>query len=125
VPRNDSEIAFGTSEYCSAISMMLCHGGLIGLRPQSAEEDRWQEPLGEVIANMPAERRAKIGAAHRQKLIAEEQKLIVAEKTRRLERAKRVMELDRNLIGIAVIIAALPTIAALAWVLTTLAVGGQ
>jgi hypothetical protein len=35
------------------------------------------------------------------------------------------MELDRNLIAIAVIIAALPIIAALAWVLTTLAVGGQ
>jgi hypothetical protein len=32
--------------------------------------------LREVIAAVPAERRAKIAAAHTQKLIAEEQKLI-------------------------------------------------
>ena len=72
--------------------------------------------LREVIAAVPAERRAKIAAAHRQKLIAEQKK-------RRLEEAKRVMELDRNLIVIAVIITALPIIAALAWMLTALAVG--
>ena len=65
---------------------------------------------------MQAERRAKIAAAHRQKLIAEQ-------KERQLEEAKRVMELDRNLIAIAVIITALPIIAALAWMLTALAVG--
>jgi hypothetical protein len=53
--------------------------------------------LREVIAAVPAERRAKIAAAHRQKLIAEQ-------KERQLEEAKRVMELDRNLIAIAVII---------------------
>jgi hypothetical protein len=81
--------------------------------------------LGEVIANMPAERRAKIAAAHRQKLIAEEQKRIAVEKTRRLEEAKRVMELDRNLIVIAMLITALPIIAALAWMFTVLAMGGQ
>jgi hypothetical protein len=52
--------------------------------------------LREVIAAVPAERRAKIAAAHRQKLIAEQKK-------RQLEEAKRVMELDRNLIAIAVI----------------------
>ena len=69
-----------------------------------------------VIAAVPAERRAKIAAAHRQKLIAEQ-------KERQLEEAKRVMELDRNLIAIAVIITALPIIAALAWMLTALAVG--
>jgi hypothetical protein len=72
--------------------------------------------LREVIAAVPAERRAKIAAAHRQKLIAEQKK-------RQLEEAKRVMELDRNLIAIAVIITALPIIAALAWMLTALAVG--
>ena len=38
---------------------------------------------------------------------------------------RRVMELDRNLIVIAVIITALPIIAALAWMLTALAVGGR
>jgi hypothetical protein len=81
--------------------------------------------LGEVIANMPDERRAKIAAAHRQKLVAEEQKRIAVEKRWRLEEAERVMELDRNLIAIAVIITALPIIAALAWVLTALAVGNQ
>ena len=72
--------------------------------------------LREVIAAVPAERRAKIAAAHRQKLIAEQ-------KERQLEEPKRVMELDRNLIAIAVIITALPIIAALAWMLTALAVG--
>jgi len=72
--------------------------------------------LREVIAAVPAERRAKIAAAHRQKIIAEQ-------KERQLEEAKRVMELDRNLIAIAVIITALPIIAALAWMLTALAVG--
>jgi hypothetical protein len=46
-------------------------------------------------------------------------------KKRQLEEAKRVMELDRNLIAIAVIITALPIIAALAWMLTVLAAGGQ
>ena len=72
--------------------------------------------LREVITAVPAERRAKIAAAHRQKIIAEQ-------KERQLEEAKRVMELDRNLIAIAVIITALPIIAALAWMLTALAVG--
>jgi len=81
--------------------------------------------LGEVIASVPAERSAKIAAAQRQKLIEEEQKLTVIAKKRQLEEAKRVMEFDRNLIAIAVIIAALPIIAALAWMLTALAAGGQ
>jgi hypothetical protein len=72
--------------------------------------------LREVIAAVQAERRAKIAAAYRQKLIAKKKK-------RQLEEAKRVMELDRNLIAIAVIITALPIIAALAWMLTALAVG--
>ena len=44
-------------------------------------------------------------------------------KKRQLEEAKRVMELDRNLIAIAVIITALPIIAALGLDLTALAVG--
>jgi len=72
--------------------------------------------LREVIAAVQAERRSKIAAAYRQKLIAKKKK-------RQLEEAKRVMELDRNLIAIAVIITALPIIAALAWMLTALAVG--
>jgi hypothetical protein len=63
--------------------------------------------LREVIAAVQAERRA----ACRQKLIAKKTK-------RQLEKAKRVMELDRNLIVIVVLIVALPIIAALAWMLT-------
>jgi hypothetical protein len=81
--------------------------------------------LGEVIASVPVERRAKIAAAQRQKLIEEEQKLTVMAKKRQLKEAKRVMELDRNLIAITVIITALPIIAALAWMLTVLVAGGQ
>ena len=69
-------------------------------------------------------RRAKIAAAHRHKL-AEEQRRITVEKWLRLEQVKRVMELDRNLIAIAAVITALPIIAALAWMLTALAVGGR
>ena len=72
--------------------------------------------LREVIAAVQAERRAKIAAAYRQKLIAKKKK-------RQLEEAKRVMELDRNLIVIALLIVALPIIAALAAMLTVLAVG--
>jgi hypothetical protein len=68
--------------------------------------------LREVIAAVQAERRA----AYRQKLIAKKRK-------RQLEEAKRVLELDRNLIVIAVLIVALPIIAAFAWMLTALAVG--
>ena len=79
--------------------------------------------LDEVIANVPAERRAKIAAAHGHKLIAEEQKRVAVEKWRQLEEVKRVMELDRNLVAIAAVITALPIIAALGWMLTTLAVG--
>ena len=72
--------------------------------------------LHEVVAAVPAERRPKIAAAYRQKLIAKKKK-------RQLEEAKRVMELDRNLILIAVLIVALPIIAGLAWMLTALALG--
>jgi hypothetical protein len=72
--------------------------------------------LHEVVAAVPAERRAKIAAAYRQKLIAKKKK-------RQLEEAKRVMELDRNLIVIAVLIVALPIIAALAAMFAILAVG--
>jgi hypothetical protein len=64
------------------------------------------------------ERRGKIAAAYRQKLTAKKKK-------RQLEEAKRVMELDRNLIVIAVLIVALPIIAALAAMLTVLAVGNH
>jgi hypothetical protein len=71
-----------------------------------------------VIASVQAERRAKIAAAYKQKLIAKKKK-------RQLEEAKRVMELDRNLIVIAVLIVALPIIAALAAMLTVLAVGNH
>jgi hypothetical protein len=39
--------------------------------------------------------------------------------------AKRVLELDSNLIVIAVLIVALPIIAALGWMLTALAVGAH
>ena len=67
---------------------------------------------------MPAERRPKIAAAYRQKLIAKKKK-------RQLEEAKRVMELDRNLILIAVLIVALPIIAALAAMFAVLAAGGH
>jgi hypothetical protein len=99
--------------------------------------------LGEVVADVPAERRAKIAAArrakiaaarrakiaaaHGHKLIAEEQKRLAVEKWLRLERVKRAMELDRNLIAIAAVITALPIVAALAWMVTALAlaVGGR
>jgi len=74
--------------------------------------------LREVIAAVQAERRAKIVAAYRQKLIAKRRK-------RQLEEAKRVMELDRNLIVIGVLVIALPIIAALAAILTVLAVGNH
>src|SRR5262249_28716239 len=60
----------------------------------------------EVIAALPAKRRAKIAAANAQKLIAEEQKLIAERKKRQLEVAKRALELDHNLIVIAVLITA-------------------
>ena len=81
--------------------------------------------LREVIAALPAKRRAKIAAAHTQKLIAEEQRLVAEKKRLQLEETKRVMELDHKLIVIAVLITALPIIAALVWMLTTLAVGDQ
>jgi len=71
--------------------------------------------LREVIAAVSAERRAKVAAAYRQKIIA-------LKKKRQLEEAKRVMELDHNLIVIVVLIIALPIIAALAVILTALAV---
>ena len=74
--------------------------------------------LREVIAALPAKRRAKIAAVYRQKLIA-------VKKNRQLEEAKRFMEFDHKLIVIAVLITALPIIAALAWMLTALAVGDQ
>jgi hypothetical protein len=86
-------------------------------------EDRWQEPFVRLSPLCQSERRAKIAATHKQKLIAEGQKLIVEKKKRQLEEAKRVMELDRNLIVIAVLIIALPIIAALAATLTARAVG--
>jgi len=70
--------------------------------------------LREVVAAVQAERRAKIVAAYRQNLIAKKKK-------RQLVEAKRVLELDGNLIVIAVLITALPIIAALAWMLTALA----
>jgi hypothetical protein len=72
--------------------------------------------LHEVIAAVQAERRAKIAAAYRQKLIAKKKK-------RQLEEAKRVLELDHNLIVIAALVIALPIIAALVAMLTVLAVG--
>jgi hypothetical protein len=72
--------------------------------------------LREVIAAVSAERRAKVAAAYRQKLIALKRK-------RQLEEAKRVMALDRLLIEMRALITALPIIAALAWMLTALAVG--
>ena len=81
--------------------------------------------LGEIIANARVERRDKIAATYGQKLLADEQRRIAVEKRRRLEEAKRVLELDRNLIEIAAVITALPITAALAWMLTALAVGGQ
>jgi hypothetical protein len=71
--------------------------------------------LREVIAAVSAERRVKIVAAYRQKLIA-------VKKKRQLKEAKRFMELDHKLIVIAVLITALPIIAALVWMLTALAV---
>jgi hypothetical protein len=72
--------------------------------------------LREVITAARAEGRAKVAAAYRQKLIAKRKK-------RQLEEVKRVMKLDRNLIVIVVLIVALPIIAALAAMLTVLAVG--
>src|SRR6516162_4379755 len=81
------------------------------------KQDRMARNLREVITAVSAERQAKVAAAYSQKLIA-------LKKKRQLEEAKRVMELDSNLIVIAVIITALPIVAALAWMLTALAVGG-
>ena len=72
--------------------------------------------LREVIAAAQAERRAKTAAIYRQKLTPKKKK-------RQLEEAKPVLELDRKLIMIVVLIVALPIIAALAWMLTALAVG--
>ena len=72
--------------------------------------------IREVIAAVQGERRAKIAAAYRQKLTAKKKK-------RQLEEAKCAMALDRNLIVIAVLIVALPIIAALAAMLAVLAVG--
>ena len=81
--------------------------------------------LTEVIANAQAERRDKIARDYGLELLAEEQMRIAVEKKRRSEEAKPVLQLDRNLITIAVVITALPIIAALAWMLTALAVGGH
>jgi hypothetical protein len=81
--------------------------------------------LDEIIANARVERRDKIAADYGLKLLAEEQKRVAVEKWRRLEKAKRVMELDRNFIAIATVITALPIITALAWMLTVLAVDGR
>jgi hypothetical protein len=55
--------------------------------------------------------------------IRQVQRLIAKKKKRQLEEAKRVMELDRNLIVTAVLIVALPIIAALAAMFAVLAVG--
>ena len=85
-------------------------------RKRFRREDRMARNLREVIAAAPAERRAKVAAAYRQKLIAVKRK-------RQLEEARRVMELDRHLIEITALITALPIIAALAWMLTALTVG--
>jgi len=74
--------------------------------------------LREVVSAAQAERRVKIAAAYRQKLIAKKKK-------RQLEEAKPFVELDRKLIVIVVLIIALPIIAALVGLLTVLAVGHQ
>jgi hypothetical protein len=74
--------------------------------------------LREVVAVAKAERRAKIIAAYRQKLIEKRKK-------RQFEEAKRVIEHDRNLIVIVVLLVAIPIIAALAAMLAALAVSGQ
>jgi hypothetical protein len=76
-----------------------------------ATEFSMARTLGEVIANARAERRNKIAADYGLKLLAEEQKRIAVEKKWRSEEAKPVLELDRNLITIAVVITALPIIA--------------
>jgi hypothetical protein len=85
--------------------------------------------LGEVVA--AAHRRKRIAEGQRllaeeqksiaAEILAEEQKRIAVEKWLRLEKTKRVMELDRNLIAIVVVITALPIIAALVWMLAALA----
>ena len=87
-------------------------------RKRFRREDRMARNLREVIAAVSAERRVKIVAAYRQKLIA-------VKKKRQLKEAKRFMELDHKLIVIAVLITALPIIAALVWMLTALTVGDQ
>jgi hypothetical protein len=74
--------------------------------------------LREVIAAASAQRRAEVAAAYRQKLIALRRK-------RQLDEARRVLALDRHLIEITALIAALPIIAGLAWMLTVLAVGSD
>jgi uncharacterized membrane protein len=74
--------------------------------------------LREVIAAARAEQRAEIAAVYRHKLIEKKKK-------RQLEEAKRVMELDRNLIVFVVLIVALPIIAALTVMLTALALSDR
>jgi uncharacterized membrane protein len=74
--------------------------------------------LREVIATAQAGRRAKIAVTYRQKLIAKKKK-------RQLVEVKRAMELDRDLIVIVVLIVALPIIAALAAMLSALALGDR
>jgi hypothetical protein len=91
---------------------------MVALAALVCGEDRWQETFVRSSPLVQAERRAKIAAAYKQKLIAKKKK-------RQLEEAKRVIKLDRNLIVIVVLIVALPIIAALAAMLTVLAVGGH
>jgi len=86
-------------------------GDLCGKNPMA-------RTLREVVSAAQAERRVKIAAAYRQKLIAKKKK-------RQLEEAKPFVELDRKLIVIVMLIIALPIIAALVGLLTVLAVGHQ
>ena len=84
----------------------------------SLREDRWQETF------MTSSPLCRLSGAPRLAPLTGKS-LVQKKKKRQLEEAKRVMELDRNLIVIAVLIVALPIIAALAAMFAVLAVGNH
>ena len=84
----------------------------------SSAKSRWQETFMRSSPLCRLSGAPRLPAAYRQKLIAKKKK-------RQLEEAKRVMELDRNLILIAVLIVALPIIGGGAAMFAVLAAGGH
>jgi hypothetical protein len=90
---------------------------MVALAASVCGEDRWQETF---VRSSPL---CRLSGAPR--LPPSTSKSLLRKRRSGSEEAKRVMELDRNLIVIAVLIVALPIIAALAAMLTVLAVGGH